>query len=86
MSVLDTLAIHEPELALCAAVVRGEVRVNGGVRTAGYQFTADIVVYSRREGGFTDTDGPWSTASLVGGNLIYDIKLVRWSEATLYTI
>ena len=61
-----------------AAVVRGEVRVHGGVDTVSYQFTADIVVYSRREGTRTadgTRTGHGSPASLVGGTLIYDLRL-----------
>ena len=47
-----------------AALVGGEDRVHSGVRTAGYQFTADMVVYRRQDGGFTDTDGPRVTRSV----------------------
>ncbi|XP_043193925.1 uncharacterized protein LOC122366132 isoform X2 [Amphibalanus amphitrite] len=45
-----------------SALVGGADRVHCGVRAAGYQFTADLVVYRRPDGGFTDTDGPRVTS------------------------
>ena len=48
-----------------SALAGGEDRVHSGVRTAGYQFTADLVVHRGPDGAYTETDGPRVTR-LVG--------------------